>query len=94
MYKTPPPVGQAVMVILGNRLVSFGQNLHKVALAYGSKHGVARVVIWPLPNSEGALCVQYVNGATCSTRFASYSVLVDWCKARRSWPPAEILSEF
>lgn len=93
MYKTPPPVGQAVMVILGNRMASFGHNL-RIALAYGSKHGVARVVIWPLPKSEGALCVQYANGATCSTRFASYSVLVDWCKARRSWPPAEILSEF
>jgi hypothetical protein len=40
--------------------------------------------------SRGILTVVYQDGAKCSASFASYSIMIDWVRARRSWRDAGI----
>ena len=39
---------------------------------------------------RGTLTVNYADGCTSSASFASYHILVDWVRARRSWKGAVI----
>lgn len=51
---------------------------------------VAAVSIAPLPARGGSLEVRYSDGSVGTDQFASFSVLCDWLRARRSWHGAEL----
>lgn len=38
----------------------------------------------------GIISVEYADGATCTTDFASYNIMVDFVRGRRSWRGADI----
>ncbi len=44
----------------------------------------------PENNVRGLLYVEYANGATCRASFASYHVMIDFVRNRRTWRGAKI----
>ena len=68
-------------------VISRSRNLRGI-IARSAKVAVARIVVSPTgPTTEGAgsLYVEWVDGAWCSTPFASYWVAQDWVRRRRSF---------
>ena len=47
--------------------------------------GLILAVAYPVEHGRGDLLVFFGDGATCHADFASYAVLCDWLRARRSW---------
>jgi hypothetical protein len=66
--------------------VARSRNLRGI-LDYARKSPLVSVKIAPHAG-QGLLLVRYYDGAYSQTAFADFSVLVDWAKARRSWPRA------
>lgn len=76
---------------LDGKVVARSRNLRGI-LDYARKSPVESVVIAPSPCGRGTLRVTYHNNARASAVFASFTILRDWCDARRSWPKAIIAS--
>lgn len=58
---------------------------------YARVSPVARVELTPQGKENGRLRVIYCDGATSSAHFASYHIMIDWVRNRRSWRNAEIV---
>ena len=54
---------------------------------------VEEAVAMPTWQSTGLLCVTFGDGSTCRTEFASYGVLVQWLRSRRSWAGVRRIAE-
>lgn len=46
---------------------------------------IKRITVDPIAHGQGKLCMMFDNGDSYETNFASYTVLLDWVQARRSW---------
>lgn len=81
-----------IEVQLRDRIVSRSRNLRGMR-DYARVSPVACVVCRMRrghPNDPGGhLWVRYDNGATCETDFASYNIMVDFVRKRRSWRGAD-----
>lgn len=69
-------------------LIRKSKNLRGM-LEYARISKVSRVELSPAGKLNGRLRVVYANGATSSAHFASYHIMVDWVRNRRSWRGAE-----
>lgn len=81
---------------LASNTVATSRNLRGL-LEYARKHPVARVItrrdlhgLTGAP-SRGALTVIYANGAIGRESFASFHIMIDWTRERRSWQGAQFL---
>lgn len=72
------------------QIISKSKNLRGI-LRYASVSPVARVELTPQGNTNGRLRIVYKDGATTSAHFASYHIMVDFVRNRRSWKGAEIV---
>lgn len=63
------------------------RNLRGV-LDHARRAGLRSVHAYPSARGQGLLGVTFADGAQCRVRFASYAVLCDWLRARRSWAGA------
>ena len=79
-----------VLIHKNNQVVSRSSNLRGI-LRYAGKHGVKSADAFSLHDGDkipaGRLVVMFDDGAWAITDFASYTVLVDWIEARKSWAP-------
>jgi hypothetical protein len=73
----------AIEIIKRGAVVARSRNL-RGALTYARKHGLNRIAAHRR-NSHGDLYIAFGDGAELRTRFESYSVLIGWILARRSW---------
>lgn len=92
MTKTRSKVGDPIVIKLHGKVASKSRNLLGV-FDYGRRHGIHSVLINQLWRSSGGrLQIRFDNGAITSTEFASYNVLVNFVKSRRTWPEARVVS--
>lgn len=58
---------------------------------YARKSPVVHVRAYRFPAlpERGVMIVTYANGATCKAGFASYPIMIDWIRNRRTWRSAE-----
>lgn len=80
-------------VFLAGKLVARSKNLRGMR-DYGRRSPVARVECRKRnahpKDPAGVIRVEYANGATCTADFASYNIMVDFVRNRRSWRGADI----
>lgn len=77
-------------VIRDGRIIRRSRNLRGMR-DYARTSPVARVVTGRELNTvRGKLLVQYADGAECRASFASYHIMIDFVRNRRSWRGAEI----
>jgi hypothetical protein len=81
----------SVNIIKAGRIVRTSKNLRGV-LDYARVSPVRRVETTPLPAGAGSLRVLYRDGAETRANFASYEVMLDWVKRRRSWAGAAFVN--
>ena len=81
-------------IMHGGVTVSRTRNLRGL-LDYARKSKVATVEsrVDPLNHVRGELRVTYLNGAQGFASFASYNIMVDWIRARRSWRTAKYVMQ-
>lgn len=82
-----------VQIIKNSRVVSQSKNLRGI-VAYARQVKLASIVIQPKPDLSASLAISWVDGATCFTNFASYTVCQHWCNKktiRLGWPIASTL---
>lgn len=81
-----------IEIQLRDRIVSRSRNLRGMR-DYARVSPVACVVCRMRrahPNDPGGvISVEYANGATCTADFASYHIMVDFVRKRRSWRGAD-----
>lgn len=82
------PSGETYIKLAGVT-VSRTRNLRGL-LEYGRKHQVSKIESRPDPLNvvRGELLITYANGAQGFASFASYSIMIDWIRNRRSWRSA------
>ena len=61
-------------------------------LDYARISPVKRVELTPLDKASGRLRVIYDDGAVTSAHFASFKIMVDFVRNRRTWRCAEIVN--
>lgn len=73
------------------RVVASSHNLRGMR-DYARKSAVVQVLAWRDESNpvRGMLRVTYANGAQCKASFASYHIMVDFVRNRRSWRGAQI----
>ena len=69
-------------VELDGKIVRTSHNLRAI-LDYASKP--AKVELLKTGISNGLLKIVFKDGATTQAKFASYHIMVDWVRNRRSW---------
>ncbi|OJA37903.1 hypothetical protein BGV47_16345 [Burkholderia ubonensis] len=76
-------------IVKGGCIVGTSKNLRGMR-DYARKSPVACVETRrsPANRHNGQLTVTYADGAYCTVHFASYGVMIDWVRARRSWRQA------
>ena len=81
-----------IEVQLRDRIVSRSRNLRGMR-DYARVSPVVRVECRKCDGRPwrvgGTLRVTYADGATCETEFASYNIMVDFVRKRRSWRGAD-----
>lgn len=85
------------MVIVKNtrgEKVASSKNI-RALLVYGRKSKVAHIRADrdPLNIVGGVLFVEYCDGAVGAVGFASYHIMIDWVRNRRSWKSAEFTTQ-
>jgi hypothetical protein len=88
--QTPATYGEPLSIYKEGQPVGRSRNLRGL-IDYARRSSVSRVSIRPLAKGEGLLRVVYADGAYSYARFASFTVLKDWTRSRRSWPVATVL---
>lgn len=71
------------------RIIRQSKNLRGL-LDYARVSRVTRVELAPFAQVNGSLRVFYEDGSIGRENFASYRIMVDWVRNRRSWRGAEI----
>lgn len=71
------------------RIVSRSRNLRGI-LSRNRQHAVDRVDVWEGKTGGAQLGVTWADGSSCITDFASFTVCVQWCAARRAFPAATV----
>lgn len=73
------------------RIVARSHNLRAMR-DYARKSAVVAVRAWRDESNpvRGMLRVTYANGAKCKASFASYHIMVDFVRNRRTWRGAQI----
>ncbi len=67
------------------------RNLRGV-LDHARRAGLWSAHAYPSACGQGLLGVTFADGAQCQVEFASYVVLCDWLRARRSWAGARSIA--
>lgn len=77
-----------VEIKLNNKVVSKSQSLRGI-LEYARNKAIVREATCYRATDDALIAINFDNGAECRTRFADYSVAVDWVRSRRSWGLSE-----
>lgn len=77
-----------VRIEKGGQIIRTSRNLRGL-LDYGRISKPARIELSPIGKVNGRLRVIFSDGATSSAHFASYHIMVDWVRKRRTWRKAE-----
>lgn len=72
------------------RIIRSSKNLRALR-DYARTSPIQRVELTPQGRVNGRIRVVYEDGATSSAHFASYHIMVDFVRNRRSWKTAEIV---
>lgn len=73
------------------RVIRRSKNLRGL-LDYARVSRVVRVELTPFAKVNGSLRVFYADGAIGRANFASFHIMVDWVRNRRSWRGAQIVN--
>ena len=76
-------------IIKNGQVIRRSKNLRGMR-DYARVSPVKRVGLLPDGDTRGQLWVCYADGADCKADFASYHIMVDFVRNRRSWRGAEI----
>ena len=74
----------AIEIHRHGEVVAKSRNLRGL-LTYARKSPVKHVYLRRMAYGYGGLFIEFENGATCKTEFASFTVCRNWLESRRSW---------
>lgn len=92
-------------IMKNGKVIHRSQNLRGID-TYSQRNVIESITIKPVfsiyapfvhSQASAILSVKWVNGATCETSFASFTVCVDWCKTKTKyskWPRHNVISSF
>lgn len=96
-------------IVKDGKVIHRSRNLRGI-LEYARRILIDSVTIKPVFSSDAPfvhskasaiLFVRWIDGATCETDFASFTICVDWCKDRskfsrwpHKWPKHNVISSF
>ncbi len=66
------------------QVIRRSRNLRGI-FAHARRTWIEKASASPMQAGQGLLQVTFGDGCTCRTEFASYQVLCDWLRNRRSW---------
>jgi hypothetical protein len=72
------------------RIVSTSRNLRGI-LGFSRTHVVERIDIWPGAAGGAQLGITWMDGASCITDFASFTLCKDWVSRRRVFFGAQVV---
>ena len=80
----------ATRIEKGGRIIKTSRNLRGL-VEYARVSKPKRIELTPQSGENGRLRVIFEDGASTSAHFASYRIMVDWVRSRRSWPKKAIV---
>ena len=80
----------AVNIEKNGKIIRKSSNLRGI-LDYARISKPSRIELTPQGKCNGRLRVIYTDGAVTSAHFASYHIMVDWVRNRRSWRGTEVI---
>lgn len=85
------PIGQyGVSIEKNGQIIRQSRNLRGI-VDYARSSKPARVELTPFGVCNGRLRVIFNDGASTSAHFASYHIMIDWVRNRRSWPKSAVV---
>jgi len=74
----------SVAIEKNGQIIRHSKNLRGI-VDYARISKPLRVELTPINKSNGRLRVIFADGASTSAHFASYHIMIDWVRNRRSW---------
>lgn len=76
------------VIELDGKIIRTSRNLRAI-VDYASKP--AKVELFKTGIDNGLLKIEFNNGATTTAKFASYHIMVDWVRNRRTWDKSKYI---